>query len=355
MNFLEYFIPSHIKKMQAYIPGLQLNTQIIKLNTNENPFPLPDFILEKIYKIVEENRFHLYPDPESKILKKKLSLIYHKKIEQILFGNGSDEILSIVFRTFLEPGDKILVLHPSYSLYPVLANMLNVKTILVPLNEDYTVNKNLVIEYCNQYNPKLVIITNPNAPTGISLSKKEILELYHFLNKPLLIDEAYVFFGGDSVVEEAGSEEFPMLMVCSTFSKAFSMAGLRLGWLIANPVWIQEINKIRDSYNINIFTQRVGEIIIDHWEYFQEKIKEIIKIREWFIDMLNSLNFHTLPSCANFVYTSPPDKNGNNLYNYLLSNGILVRYFKENPAFVRISIGKKHDMEILYEKLKKYK
>ena len=353
MYNLKAFIPKHILNMHAYTPGLQLNTKIIKLNTNENPYPLPDFILEEIQKIVVESQFHLYPNPKSENLRNKLAEIYKKNQNNILIGNGSDDVISIVFRTFLQPNDKILILEPSYSLYPVLANALNVETIRVPLKKDFTVDMEHLIDFNKKFNPKLVVITNPNAPTGIALTKKEILELYKELNKPLLIDEAYVFFGAESIMEEAGSDKFPLLMACSTFSKAFALAGLRLGWLIAHPEWIEEFDKIRDSYNVNLFTQKVGEIVLTKWDYFMRNIENIVRTRDNFIQKLNKINFYTLPSKANFIFTSPPDKKAKELYEYLYKNHILVRFFKDYPEFLRISIGTEKQMEILYDEFHK--
>ncbi|MCS7204912.1 MAG: histidinol-phosphate transaminase [Leptospiraceae bacterium] len=339
--------------MKGYVPGLQLNYKVIKLNTNENPYPLPDFLIKAIQDFVKENIFHLYPDPESKILREKLAKIYKKNKENILIGNGSDEILSIVFRGFLQKGDRILILDPSYSLYPVLAEALQVDVISVPLKSDFTVDLDLVIHHAKLYQPKLLVITNPNAPTGIAMSRNEILFLYNETQLPMLVDEAYVFFGGETIMYEAGSEDYPLLMACSTFSKAFSSAGLRLGWLIANPVWIKQFDKIRDSYNINIFTQKVGEMILNEWDYFHSRIQEIIQTREWFIEKLKDLNFFTLPSKTNFVFTSPPDQNAQKLYEKLLTKNILVRYFSQIPAFLRITIGTKEQMEVVYEEIYK--
>jgi histidinol-phosphate aminotransferase len=353
MSNSKAFIPKHILNMHAYTPGLQVNTKVIKLNTNENPYPLPDFILEEIQKIVVENRFHLYPNPKSENLRNKLAEIYKKNQNNLLIGNGSDDVISIVFRTFLQPNDKILILEHSYSLYPVLANALNVETIRVPLKKDFNVDMDLLIDFNKKFDPKLVVITNPNAPTGIALTKKEILELYKELNKPLLIDEAYVFFGAESIMEEAGSDKFPLLMACSTFSKAFALAGLRLGWLIAHPDWIEEFDKIRDSYNVNLFSQKVGEIVLNNWDYFMANIKKIIETRDNFIQKLNQMNFFTLPSKTNFIFTSPPDRKAQDVYEYLYENHILVRYFKDYPEFLRISIGTENQMEILIDALQK--
>ena len=162
-----------------------------------------------------------------------------------------------------------------------------------------------------------------------------------------------MLFGGESIMEEAG-DKFPYLMVCSTFSKAFSSAGIRLGWIIANEFFIEQIHKIKDSYNVNFFSQKVGEIILDHYDFFLRRIEEIQEIRDWFIQKLNTLGYFTLPSSANFVFTSPPNKNAKEIYEFLLRNKILVRYFANYPEFLRISIGTKIQMEILYETLKNF-
>lgn len=355
MKEIEKYIPENILRMSPYVPGLQLNKKdIIKLNTNENPYPIPEFIINQLIEFVKENIFHLYPDPESKKLREKISKIYKCKIEEILIGNGSDEILSLVFRTFLTKEDKIALIEPSYSLYPVLCNSLGVEYISIPVKSDFTIDIDKIMEISFEYKPKMLVITNPNAPTGISLSKNKILELYKKIQIPLLIDEAYVFFGGESLIEEAGKEEYSLLMVCTTFSKGFSLAGLRLGWLKANEEIIKQINKIKDSYNINIFSQKAGEIVLNNYDYFLEKIQEIVKTREWFLEKLNSLRYYTLPSSTNFIFTSPPNKKAKELYEYLLENKILVRYFSNYPEFLRISIGTRSQMERVYEVIKNF-
>lgn len=348
------YIPRHILDLEGYVPGLQVNTgEFIKLNTNENPFPLPDAVLEEIKSFLGKNLFHLYPDPRSENLREELAKRYKKKKENVMIGNGSDEVLSIVFRTFLQKGDRILILEPSYSLYPVLAGALQVEVIRVPLGKDFVPDINSILDYAEKFQPRMAVITNPNAPTGIALSRKELLEICRHFPRPVLIDEAYVFFGGESVMFDAGSSDFPNLMVCSTFSKAFSGAGLRLGWIIAHEDWITELDKIRDSYNVNVFSQFAGSVILKHWEEFEKRWHSIIQTREWFSEKLKSTGFHTLPSRTNFVFTSPPDKNAKALYEYLFANKILVRYFSAYPEFLRISIGTQQQMEIVYETLRK--
>ncbi len=352
---LQELIPVHILEMNPYVPGLQLNKkEIIKLNTNENPFPLPEFIQKKMIDFIYENRFHLYPDPESKKLREKIAEIYKKNSKNILIGNGSDEVLSIAFRTFLTSGDKILILEPSYSLYPILAKSLNVECIKIPLNQNFIVDPEMIIHNSKRYNPKMIVITNPNAPTGIGITKETLLNLYKEIKKPILIDEAYVFFGGESIMNEAGSEEYPLLMSVSTFSKAFSLCGLRIGWMVAHQSIISEMDKIRDSYNVNIFSQFVALSVLENLDYFYKRIDEIIKTREWFINSLNQIHFSTLPSQTNFVFTSPPNKGGEELYNFLLNRNILVRFFKEYKEYVRISIGTQSHMETLYEAIKEW-
>lgn len=354
MLSLQKLIPDHILQMSPYVPGLQLNVEnIIKLNTNENPYPLPEQIVNKIIDFIKLNKFHLYPDPESKQLREKLSKIYNKNINMILVGNGSDEVLSLVFRTFLTPKSTVLLIEPSYSLYPVLCNALGVSFYSLPVEKDFTISVEKIIEYSEVYNPNLIVLTNPNAPTGIALSKEKILKLCEVVQKPILIDEAYVLFGGESVIKEAG-EIFPHLMVCSTFSKAFSAAGIRLGWIVANEFLIEQIYKVKDSYNVNFFSQKVGEIILDHYDFFLERIQEIRETRDWFVHKLDSLGFYTLPSSTNFVFTSPPKINAKEIYEDLLKHKILVRYFPKYPEFLRISIGTRTQMEILYEVLKNF-
>ncbi len=339
-DILRYVLP-HVRAMQGYVPGLQLNDrQILKLNTNENPFPLPPAAMKDVEQELRRNALHLYPSPNSARLRERLGDLYGCGAESVFVGNGSDEVLRLIFQIFLSPGDEMAVLDPSYSLYPVLAEMFQVRLERILLKEDWTADLPGML----RSNAKLAIITNPNAPTGVELSRKEILDFAKSWERPLLIDEAYSAFGSQSVMQDAGVVS--NLMVCSTFSKAFSLAGMRIGWLIAHPELIREIDKIRDSYNVSALSQAAALAALRHLPLLQEHTVEICRVRDSFMDSLRTMGFEVLPSSANFVFASPPSRNGQAVYDFLLDHNILVRHFSEERIrpFVRISIGRDEDM-----------
>ena len=330
------FVVPHIRNMAGYVPGLQLNQQnLLKLNTNENPFVLPDSVLADLELEVQRNRMHLYPSPDSKLLRERLGEAYGVGAESVFVGNGSDEILRNLMQLFLDEGESVVVLDPSYSLYPVLAELCNRPIEKIPLKDDWTADLFAMLHSA----AKMALITNPNAPTGIELSRTEILDFVTNFNRPVLVDEAYAAFGHSSVMAEAG--KISNLLVCSTFSKAFSLAGLRVGWLVAHPDLIRELDKIRDSYNVSGFSQAAAVSVLKHRSIIKEQCAEISRVRDWFVSALNDIGFETLPSSANFVFTRPPSADGKAVYDFLLDHNVLVRHFSADRIrpFVRISVG----------------
>ena len=358
------FILENIKRMKAYVPGLQLNDpDIIKLNTNENPFPISNKIKEALISEIEKLHLHKYPDPLSQKLRDKISEIYKTTPKNIVIGNGSDEILSFVFRSILDSTRTIIAPNPSYSLYPVLAASLGANFISVNLTSDWKVDFPSMLHNISKQITPLTVITNPNSPTGICEHKTEILKFADQNPGLTLIDEAYVDFGGESIAEYAGTKKYPRLMSCNTFSKAYSLAGQRIGWLIADESIISEIDKIRDSYNVSRLAQTAALAALQDMEEIKRRIKIICETRDWLINELNKLNFYTLPSSSNFIFTSPPKLSLNQsideakiFYDYLLQNKVLIRYFPVDKLreFVRISIGTKKEMERLVELIHKF-
>jgi histidinol-phosphate aminotransferase len=335
------FVRPHIRAMTGYVPGLQLNDrQILKLNTNENPFPLPEAALADIQYELLRNRLHLYPSPDSAVLRERIGELYGCGAESVFIGNGSDEILRLIFQLFLGPDEGVVVLDPSYSLYPVLAGMFQARLECIPLKEDWTAD----LESMLLSRAKLAVITNPNAPTGIEVRRKDLLDFVDRWNRPVLIDEAYTAFGTESVMREAGRRSH--LMVCSTFSKSFSLAGMRIGWLIAHPDLIREIDKLRDSYNLSFLSQAAALAALKHLPVLLEHAAEVCRVRDDFMQSLSSIGFEVLPSKANFVFAAPPSGNGRAVYDYLFDHNILVRYFSQERIrrFVRISIGTEESM-----------
>lgn len=336
------FVSSRIRRMSGYVPGLQLNDPaIVKLNTNENAFPLPAPVIEAIEKELCRNRLHLYPDPSSALLRERLGALYGVGSECVFVGNGSDEVLRLIFQLFLESGDAVAVLDPSYSLYPVLGEMFGNPVVRVPLRHDWTAD----LPALSAAPAKLDIITNPNAPTGMQVSREDLLAYADRTQRPVLVDEAYVAFGDAGVMDQAGHR--PLLLSCNTFSKAFSLAGMRIGWLVAHPDLIREIDKLRDSYNVSVLAQACALAALDHVDILRERASEICRVRDAFSAGLVGLGFEVLPSRSNFVFVSGPARNGRALYDVLLKHRILARHFSGDRLhpFVRISIGTSDSME----------
>ena len=336
------FLKPIYQAMDAYVPGEQpRDMQYIKLNTNESPFP-PAPQVQKAIDEKEVANLRLYSDPTCKVLKEKLAGLYEVKPENIYLSNGSDDILNFAFMAFGHNG----VVFPdiSYGFYKVFGDLYGIDYTQIPLQEDFTINYR---DYCGVN--RLVVIANPNAPTGIQLPVEQIRQVLETNpDSVVLIDEAYVDFGGESCYPLI--KEFSNLLVVRTFSKSRSMAGARLGYAIANEELIADLEKIKYStnpYNVNRMTLRVGEATVDAENYYQDMCREIARIREYTKEKLEQMGFRVLPSKANFLFAMYPGKEGKRLYEQLKVNGILVRHFNKPRIYpyLRITIGTQSQMD----------
>ena len=325
----------------------------IKLNTNESPYPpAPSVVAAMTGEQVELLR--LYSDPTAKELKERLAGLYGVSPGNVFVSNGSDEVLNFAFMAF---GGKGAVFPDiSYGFYEVYAELYGIEAEKIPLEADFSVDYR---KYCGK--DKMVVIANPNAPTGMTIPVSQIEEILKTNpNSLVLIDEAYVDFGGESCLPLIS--RYDNLLVTRTFSKSRCLAGGRLGYAFANPGIIADLEKIKYStnpYNINRLTLLLGEKTVDAEEYYQEKCAEIQKTRAWTAAQLEDLGFTVLPSSANFLFAKTDRMDGGELYQKLKQRGILVRHFT-NPRirqFNRITIGTMQQMaalvgvlkEVLYE------
>jgi len=337
------FLSSRFSALDAYVPGEQpSDMEYIKLNTNESPFSPPEGIADAAKKELE--KLNLYPDPDSTRLTKKLAEFYRVETENIMIGNGSDEILAFSFLAFMENG----VVFPdiTYGFYPVYAELYDVPYKQIPLLDDLTINIEDYISIGNN-----VVIANPNAPTGIALEIDEI-EAITSSNKNhiVIVDEAYIDFGGKSAIHL--TQRYENLLVIQTYSKSRSMAGARLGFAIASAQIIKDLNKMKYSfnpYNVNRLTQIVGEAVLDEEAYYKEKRNEIIATRKYTEKRLGELGFLMTNSSANFLFGKHPDIDGYVLYSKLKDMGILVRHWNKPRIsdYVRITIGTRKQMDAL--------
>ena len=337
------YINEKFRSLEEYTPGEQpQDKKYIKLNTNESPFPPSPAVLEAINS-EEAAKLCLYSDPTSIALKKAIGKEFGFESENVFVSNGSDEILNFAFMLY---GESKGTLFPdiSYGFYKVFADLYRLDYEQIPLKEDFTVDIN---DYIGR--DKFIVIANPNAPTGITLCVEQIEKIVS--SNPdsiVLIDEAYIDFGGESAAELV--KKYSNLIVCQTYSKSRSMAGARLGFCFADKEIIKDLERIKYStnpYNINRLTQLAGVKAMEESEYYKEKCALIIENREYTEKELRSLGFTVLPSKANFLFAMHPSLDGEKLYLTLKERGILIRHFTSGRIcqYNRITIGSRDQME----------
>jgi histidinol-phosphate aminotransferase len=337
------FLKAGLQGITPYIPGEQpKNYNLIKLNTNESPFPPSPKVAEAINK-EEVEKLKLYSDPEAKELLSAAAEYYKVDEGQILFGNGSDELLAF---TFMAYGEKVNFPNITYGFYKVYGQMFDSLVTLIPLD------KHLKIEPEDYYNLNgTVIIANPNAPTGTALSKAQIeLILINNRGNIVIIDEAYVDFGAESAIPLIDSYE--NLIVIQTLSKSRSLAGARIGVAISSKEIIEDLKKIKFSfnpYNMNRLSILAGAAAYKDIKYFQECCEKIMTTRESFVKDLKFSGFEVLPSKANFVFVKHPILSGEDYFKKLRENNILVRHFNDAliKDYVRITIGTEEEMNAI--------
>ncbi|MBE7092391.1 MAG: histidinol-phosphate transaminase [Clostridiales bacterium] len=339
------FITPLYNSLKEYVPGEQpQDKKYIKLNTNESPFPPSPVVIECVNSEAVKN-LKLYSDPESKVLKEELAKAYDVLKENVFVSNGSDEILNFAFMAYArEQG--VAFSDITYGFYKVFAELYNVQTKIIPLKEDFTIDYK---DYINLN--KMIVIANPNAPTGISLKLNEIEEIIK--SNPqnvVVIDEAYVDFGGTSALNLIN--KYDNLLIVRTYSKSRSMAGARLGYAFGNKEIIADLEKIKYStnpYNVNRLTQIAGIASLMDNEYYENNCNDIMINRESTVKELKKLGFFVLPSDANFIFVKHPDIQGEDLYLKLKDKGILIRHFTQERIkdFNRITIGTLEEMHSL--------
>ena len=344
------FFSEKYKKLVPYTPGEQpKDTEYIKLNTNESPFPPSEKAIK--YATEEAGRLNLYPDPECRVLTQKIADLLGVDFDEVLVTNGSDEILNFAFMAFCDDKNPAVFPDLTYGFYSVFAQLNGIGYEEIPLKDDFTININ---DYFGAQ--KTIFIANPNAPTGIALTVSEVEEILKANpDNVVVIDEAYVDFGNESCVKLI--HKYDNLLVTQTFSKSRSMAGARLGFGVGCKELIQDLNTIKYStnpYNINKMTMAAGVGVLEDEEYTQKNCKEIIKNREYTTSELEKLGFNVTDSTTNFVFASHPDVDGEKLYQALKERGILVRHFN-NPRisqYNRITVGTREQMEKLIDAIK---
>ena len=342
----------NIRKVEPYVPGEQPQQKVIKLNTNENPYP-PAPGVKKALDAMDVDRFRLYPDPTAGILVKTLAEYYGVGEDQVFVGVGSDDVLSMCFLTFFNSEKPIFFPDITYSFYKVWAELYRIPYELKELDDDFRLVKE---DYYKENGG--IIFPNPNAPTGLyeDLSVVEDI-IAHNPDVIVIVDEAYVDFAGRSALELI--DKYENLIVVQTFSKARSMAGMRIGYAISNPVLIKYLNDAKysfNSYTMNQTSLICGVEDVKDKKYFEEGIARIVETREWTKKELEKLGFSCLDSKSNFLFVTHPEYDAKEIFEALKEHQIYVRFWgtRRIEQYMRISIGTKEEMEALLAFLKEY-
>lgn len=339
------FFSEKYKGLTPYTPGEQpKERKFIKLNTNESPYPPSKKAIDAALDAA--GRLQLYSDPEAKLLHEKIAELCGVTPDCVLATNGSDEILNFAFMAFCDDAHPAIFPDITYGFYSVFAELNRVPYKTIPLCEDFSINAD---DYCNAHGT--VFIANPNAPTGICLSLDEIEKIV--ASNPdnvVVIDEAYIDFGGESAVGLIG--KYKNLLVTQTFSKSRSMAGARLGFGVACPELIRDLNTIKYStnpYNVNSMTMAAGVGVLSDEEYTRTNCASVIANRDYAMASLKELGFEMTNSKANFIFAKHPEIDGGEIYSSLREKGILVRHFsgKRIAQYNRITVGSREQMEAL--------
>ncbi|WP_027438398.1 histidinol-phosphate transaminase [Lachnospira multipara] len=342
---------NNIRKVVPYTPGEQPKLKnIIKLNTNENPYPPSPLVLEELSKMDYE-KFRLYPDPEVKELNEAIANSLGVSEDMVFTGVGSDDVISMIFMTFFNSDKPILFPEISYSFYSVWANLHRVPYETVRLDDDF----NIVISDFNKTNGG-IIFPNPNAPTSKYLSLDLVEEIIKNNSESIVVvDEAYIDFGGESAIGLIS--KYDNLLVVQTFSKSRSMAGLRIGYAIGNSRLIAALNDVKfsfNSYTMNMAAIKLGTAAIADKEYFEESCSKIIKTRQRTMAELEKLGFSFPDSKSNFIFATHKNKKAEEIFVKLKEKNIFVRYFKQPRIdnYLRITIGTDSQMDALITALK---
>ena len=341
------FLSKEASWLAPYTPGEQpQDQQYIKLNTNESPFP-PSPKVVKALSRAELLKLNLYSDPTCGQLVESIAKRYELQPENVLTGNGSDEILAFAFRAFCGEGKPLAYADITYGFYKSQVALFGLEAKVIPLREDFTLNVDDYMDF-----PGTIVITNPNAPTGIPVPRIDIQRLLEAdPDRVVIVDEAYVDFGGESCVPMI--YRYDNLLVVQTMSKSRSLAGGRVGFALGSSELIAALNRVKYSfnpYNVNRLSIIAGAAAVEDEDYFQSCCASIRQNRAWTTDKLAGLGFTVLPSQANFIFAKSDKLSGENLYQGLKKHGVLVRWWADSGRiqdYVRITIGSMEQMERL--------
>lgn len=344
------FLSQEAARLAPYTPGEQpTDAQYIKLNTNESPFPPSPKVLKALSR-AEILKLNLYSDPTCGQLNEAIAKRYELSPEHVITGNGSDEILGFAFRAFCGEGKGVAYADITYGFYKAQTALFGLDADIIPLREDFTLNVDDYMDF-----PGTIVIANPNAPTGMAVPRADIQRLLEAdPDRVVIVDEAYVDFGGESCVPMIF--RYDNLLVVQTMSKSRSLAGGRVGFALGSAELIAALNRVKYSfnpYNVNRLSLIAGAAAVEDEAYFQKCTAAIRGNRDWAVRELEQLGFTVLPSRANFIFVKSDRISGEDLYRKLKENGILVRWFDSGRIrdFVRITIGSLDQMVALVDEV----
>ena len=323
-----------IWSMQGYVPGRQPGDgSYVKLNTNENPYPPSPRVLAALRHAIGAD-LRLYPDPLASQLRETAARLYGCEVDEVIAGNGSDDILTMIFRTFLDAGDCIATTAPSYTLYNVLSAMQDATCQEIPLAPGYTLPEEL-----GAHGAKVILVVNPHAPTGVLFDRGALRALLARTRSIVVVDEAYADFAGESVIDLLA--EFPHLIVVRSFSKSYALAGMRLGLGFAHRDLIAQMLKVKDSYNLDRLAIVAGCAALEDQAWLCDTTAKILRTRTHLLQALTDMDLQVPPSRTNFVFPRIPDGHALEVYEALEKRRILVRYFR-GPLVadsLRVTVG----------------
>lgn len=341
-------IRENLKDFKPYQP-LDYKAEI-KLDANESPYNLPDNAMDKIRQKISQFQFNRYPDPDGKSLRKKLANLCNVSVDNIVLGNGGDEILLNTYLAFGGAGRKAVTFAPTFSVYEIYAKLTSTEFVNIERGINFEVNER-EIDQAIKENPDIVFICSPNNPTGTETSKQLIKKLANSIDGLVIADEAYGEFSENNLLELAGTKN---LAVLKTFSKAYSLASMRLGYLIAQKEIIDELMKVKLPFNNSSFSTFVAEICLEYQDEFSKRVEIAKNERNKMISELSDIkDIEIYPSGANYIFFKTP-VNSKIVFNKLIDKGILIRHFFDNPrlsSYLRVTVGSPEENIIFLKEL----
>ncbi len=341
------YFRKNIEKMSGYVPGEQPQDGLyIKLNTNENPYPPSPKVLTALKNEINE-KLRLYPDPISTSARKKVAEIFKTKPDRVMIGNGSDDLLTIIIRSFVGEGSKIVYPYPTYLLYKILSEIQDSQECVINFRENYTIPEEILVK-----DAAVTFICNPNSPSGTTIPVEKVSEIAGRIDGIIVVDEAYADFAEDNCMRLV--DKHPNLIVLRTLSKSYSLAGMRLGFAVAQEGLINGMMKVKDSYNVDRLSMASAVAALEDQKTFRENVSRIKQTRSRLIESLKKLGFFVYPSQANFVMIKTEGEcEARDIYQELKERKILVRYI-DQPRLddcLRITVGTDEEIDALLEKL----